>query len=52
MAEEDDPGKSEADDVEIANAELEKLMKGLEHGSSRDTARGRASRRGDMDEVS
>lgn len=36
----------------MANAELEKLVKGFEHGSSRDSARSRAGRRGDMDEVS
>lgn len=38
--------------MEMENAELEKLIEGFEHGSSRDSARGRAGRRGDMDEVS
>lgn len=53
MKDEDDSESTEADEMEMANAEIEKLMKGLEHGSSRDTAvRGRAGRRGDTDEVS
>eukprot|EP00752_Nemacystus_decipiens_P002119 g2022.t1 len=49
--EEDDPESSEADQIDMIDTELAKLMKGLEHGSSRETARGRAGRRGDMDEM-
>lgn len=51
LTSEDDPESSEADEMEMANAELEKLLKGFEHGSSKNT-RGRAGRRDDMDEVS
>ena len=52
MTSEDDPESSEEVDTEMIDAELEKLMKGLEHGSSSNTTRGRAGRRGEMDEVS
>lgn len=48
---EHDPGSSDTDEVGISDADLEKLMKGLEHGSSRSTSRRGAARRGDLDEV-
>lgn len=48
---EHDLGTTDADDAGISDVDLEKLMKGLEHGSSRSTSRSGAARRGDLDEV-
>lgn len=49
----DEDGLAHADEAgeEISDAEVEKLIKALEHGSSRNTSRGGATRRGEMDEV-
>lgn len=48
---EHNPGTSDIDEAGISDADLEKLIKGLEHGSSRSTPRSGAGRRGDLDEV-
>ncbi|CAM9609849.1 unnamed protein product [Pylaiella littoralis] len=48
---EHNPGTSDIDEAGISDADLEKLIKGLEHGSSRSTPRSGAGRRGDLDEM-
>lgn len=48
---EHDPETSDADEGGISDADLAKMMRGLEHGSSRRSTRSGAARRGDLDEV-